>query len=166
MLLTAKILLTVSSLGYSAIPLAFDSNKTHWFNPSWTSHARFHCVWQVMSYVYIAILSLVLIWTAGDTKWQIWIAAALSLCAYGGFWSAVLMRPLYGGSLVDEVNGVPPFIFNILGKPRVCDANVTLFTTAVLILFTAALFLGTAAAVIDGAHLAAEHAANTLEVLL
>ncbi|NVO27204.1 hypothetical protein HJ526_07230 [Donghicola sp. C2-DW-16] len=146
MLLAAKILLTISSLGYSLIPFLFDSNKTHWFNPSWTPHARFHCVWQVMSYVYIAILALVLIWTAGDTAWPIWIAAILSVCAYGGFWTAVAMRPIYGGHLVDEVNGVPPFKLPILG---LCDANVTLFTTAVIILMTGCALLGSAAFVVE-----------------
>lgn len=141
MLLTAKILLTLSSLGYSLIPFAFDSNKTHWFNPSWTPHARFHCVWQVMSYVYMGILALFLVWTAGEETWQLWIAAILSLCAYGGFWTAVLFRPIYDGHLVDKVNGVPPFMIKILGKKRACDANVTLFTIAVLILFSATTFL-------------------------
>lgn len=146
MLLAAKILLTISTLGYSLIPFAFDSNKTHWFNPSWTPHARFHCVWQVMSYVYIGLLSLFLIWTAGDSTWQIWIAATLAFCAYGGFWTAVLMRPIYKGHLVDEVNGVPPFMLPILGE---CDANVTLFTTAVLILMSGCLVLAGAAAALE-----------------
>ncbi len=166
MLLTAKILLTIASLGYSAIPFAFDSNKTHWFNPSWTSHAKFHCVWQVMSYVYIGILSLVLIWTAGGDKWPLWIAALLACCTYGGFWTAVAMRPIYGGTLVDEVNGVPPFIFKILGKERECDANVTLFTTAVILLCTGAVFLATAAVVINettGIAMAAPAAATLIQ---
>lgn len=141
MLLTAKILLTISSLGYSLIPFAFDSNKTHWFNPSWTPHARFHCVWQVMSYVYMGILALFLVWTAGEETWQLWIAASLSVCAYGGFWTAVLLRPVYDGHLVDKVNGVPPFIISLFGKKRALDANVTLFTIAVFFLLSAATFL-------------------------
>lgn len=158
MLLAAKILLTLASLGYSAIPFAFDSNKTHWFNPSWTGHARFHCVWQVMSYVYIGVLALVLIWTAGDEKWPIWIAAILAVCAYGGFWTAVLMRPIYEGTLVDEVNPVPAFMIPVLGK---CDANVTLFTSAVMILGAGAAVLAgavVAADAVDAAALAAEAA--------
>ena len=146
MLLAAKILLTISTLGYSLIPFAFDSNKTHWFNPSWTKHARFHCVWQVMSYVYIAIVALVLIWTAGDAKWPIWIAATLSFCAYGGFWTAVFLRNKLDLALVDEVNGVPPFMLPIFGES---DANITLFTTAVLILMTGCLVLAGAAVAIE-----------------
>ncbi len=132
-MLTAKILLTITTLGYSAIPFAFDSNKTHWFNPSWTGHARFHCVWQVMSYVYIAALVLYLIWTA-DTAAPLWIAAILAGCIYGGFWTSVALRGVYGGRLVDEVHGVPPFHWTVLGQRFETDANVTLFTGAVTLL--------------------------------
>lgn len=142
MLLTAKILLTIATLGYSAIPLAFDSNKTHWFNPSWTPHARFHCVWQVMSYVYIGLLSLVLIWTASSVSWHIWIAAILALCTYGGFWTAVFVRKWLDLKLVDDVNGVPPFMLPIFGE---CDANITLFITAVILLGTGSAALAIAA---------------------
>jgi hypothetical protein len=134
MLLTAKILLTLATLGYSAIPFSFDSNRTHWFNPSWTGHARFHCVWQVMSYVYIGIVALFLIWTATDDNWQLWLAAILAACAYGGFWTAVVLRKRFDLKLVDEVNGVPPFMLPIIGKS---DANVTLFTSAVILLGSA-----------------------------
>lgn len=147
MLLTAKILLTIATLGYSAIPFAFDSNDTHWFNPSWTKHARFHCVWQVMSYVYIGILALVLIWTAQEVSWQIWIAAILAACSYGGFWTAVALRKRFDLELVDDVNGVPPFMLPVLGE---CDANVTLFTTAVIILGSGAAALALAAAAVAG----------------
>jgi hypothetical protein len=45
MLLAIKILLTIATLGYSAIPGIFDSNNTHATNPSWTGHARYHVVW-------------------------------------------------------------------------------------------------------------------------
>lgn len=133
MLLVAKILLTLASLGYSAIPFLFDSNKTHWFNPSWTGHARFHCVWQVMSYVYLGGAALYLIWTA-ETTGPLWIAAILAGCAYGGFWTSVVLRPIYDGWLVDHVNGVPPFHWNVAGLKFQTDANVTLFTAAVAIL--------------------------------
>lgn len=134
MLLTAKILLTIATLGYSAIPFSFDSNKTHWFNPSWTGHARFHCVWQVMSYVYLGILALYLIWTSHTDSWQLWLAATLAGCAYGGFWTAVFLRRRLSLQIVDEINGVPPFMIPIIGS---CDANVTLFSTAVVVLGTA-----------------------------
>lgn len=128
MLLTVKLLLTIATLGYSAIPSLFDFNESHATNPSWTGHARYHVIWQVSSYDYIAILSLYLIWTAGVDAGQLWIPALLCLFIYGGFWTALLTRKAYGGVLQDEVNGVPEFSYNILGWKFAIDANVSLFT--------------------------------------
>src|SRR5271167_2935839 len=88
MLLAIKVLLSIATLGYSAIPGIFDSNNTHATNPSWTGHARYHVVWQVSSYVYVAALMLYLIWTAGNNTWQLWIATIAAACIYAGFWTA------------------------------------------------------------------------------
>ena len=128
MLLTVKILLTLVTLGYSAIPSFFDFNETHATNPSWTGHARWHVVWQVSSYDYIAIISLVLIWTAGTDVGTLWIPALLACSAYGGFWTAFVTKGMYGGILKDKVNGVPEFHYNIFGWKFAIDANVSLFT--------------------------------------
>lgn len=141
MLLLAKILLTLATLGYSAIPAKFDSNNTHATNPCFDPHARFHVVWQVSSYVYIAVLALYLIWSAGAEHWPLWIAAILAASAYGGFWSAVVSRPSYGGHLLSSVNPVPPFNWTIGGRRVTTDANVTLFTAAVIVLAAALLCL-------------------------
>lgn len=131
MLLLAKILLTLSTLGYSLIPAMFDSNSSHATNPSWTGHARYHVVWQVSSYVYVALIALYLIWFSGSDTWPLWIAVLLAAAAYGGFWTAAIFTPVYGGKYVDEVNGVPPFKW---GKTIETDANVTIFTVTVVML--------------------------------
>lgn len=115
MLFTTKLLLTLVTLGYSAIPSVFDFNNTHATNPSWTGHARYHVVWQVVSYDLFALMALVLIWTAGEDASQLWVPALLALFAYAGFWTANVTRPLYQGVLQDKVNGVPQFHYNILG---------------------------------------------------
>jgi len=128
MLLIAKILLTIATLGYSAVPALVDSNETHATNPSWDPHARFHVVWQVSSYVYVALLALYLIWTAGADHWPLWIAFIIAAGAYGGFWSAVFSRPMYGGTLISKVNPVPDIKWNIAGKRFGTDANVTAFS--------------------------------------
>lgn len=141
MLLTAKILLTIATLGYSAVPAFFDSNATHATNPSFPGHARFHVVWQVSSYVYMAVLALYLIWTAGAETWPLWIATILAAAAYGGFWSAVMSRALYGGKLVSEVNPVPAFDWKIGGLRFQTDANVTLFTPLAILVAAGALLL-------------------------
>jgi hypothetical protein len=125
MYLTAQILLTVVTLGYGLIPAIADLNATHATNPLWTPHARFHVVWQVMSYVCMGLVSLYLIWanplasrTAG-----LWIAAALAASAYAGFFAAAFGKPLYGGAQADA-NGVPPIRLGSLEL----DVNWTVFT--------------------------------------
>ncbi len=134
MLIIAKLLLTIATLGYSLVPALVDSNKTHATNPGWDSHARFHVVWQVSSYVYLAVLALYLIWTAGSDTWPLWLAFFFAAAAYGGFWSAVFSRPMYGGTLVSKTNPVPNVNWNIAGTKYSTDANVTAFTIAVIIL--------------------------------
>ena len=54
MLIAAKILLTLTILGYALVTIKADFNKTHATNPKWTPHARFHVVWQISSYVALA----------------------------------------------------------------------------------------------------------------
>ena len=138
MLLIAKILLTIATLGYSVVPAFVDSNNTHATNPGWDSHARFHVVWQVSSYVYLAALALYLIWMAGTDTWPLWLAFIMAVAAYGGFWTAVLSRPMYGGTLVSKTNPVPDIKWNIAGNRFSTDANVTAFTIAVIILLAGA----------------------------
>lgn len=150
MLLTVKVLLTIATLGYSAIPALFDSNETHVTNPSYPGHARFHVVWQVSSYVYVALLGLFLIWTAGSDTWPLWIAAIMAGAAYLGFWTAVASRPVYGGKLVSEINPVPAFNWNLFGARFQTDANITIFTLAVLVLIAAVLLLARTPAPIAG----------------
>jgi hypothetical protein len=141
MLMTAKILLTIATLGYGAIPALVDTNRTHATNPSWTGHARYHVVWQVSSYAYIGLLALVLVWTAGTSVGPLWIATLLAAGAYGGFWTAYVMRPAYDGRLVDDVNGVPPFAWNIAGRKVETDANVTIFVPMAALVIVVMLLL-------------------------
>jgi len=141
MLLLTKILLTIVTLGYSAVPTFFDSNNTHATNPGWDSHARFHVVWQVSSYVYVAVLALYLIWTAGADSWPLWQATMLAAFAYGGFWTAVISRGVYGGTLISATNPVPAFNWNIGGKKFQTDANVTLFTPLAILVVVCAILL-------------------------
>ncbi len=133
-ILTLQILLTVSTLGYSAIPAIFDSNATHMTNPVWVPHARFHVVWQVVSYVGFALLALYFIWApSSEIRQHLWFAAVMSIAAYGGFFSAVFLRRAYGGANYDE-NGVVPYRPPVIGKLIAFEVNITLFTVAVIIL--------------------------------
>jgi len=58
-----------------------------------------------------------------------------------GFWTAYVSRPVYGGWLVDKINGVPDFKWNLFGLKFKTDANVSLFTPAVIVLVAAAIML-------------------------
>ena len=136
--LIARVLLTLNTVGYSLIPVLADFNKTHATNPLWTPHARFHVVWQVLSYCGIGLIALALIWSGGPTAHvRLWIAAAIGAAMYAGFFATVFSMPRYGGAVADA-NGVPALAtVNLGGKPFVLDANVTVFSVQVALLVIA-----------------------------
>jgi len=128
MLLAARILLTLTVLGYAIVTIRADFNNTHATNPEWTPHARFHVVWQILSYAGVGLIALYLIWVPGPNPLeQLYIAAALSIAIYGAFFVAVFCRPMFGGALYDE-NGYLPFKLPIGPQHWRLDANVTAFT--------------------------------------
>lgn len=134
--LVARILLTIATLGYGLVTIKADFNNTHATNPLWTPHARFHVVWQVLSYAGVGLLSLGLIWIRGPLETErLYLAGALAAAMYGGFFAALIARPLYGGVLYDE-NGYLPFRPPFGPASWRWDVNVTAFTamTAFLIL--------------------------------
>jgi len=107
--LLARILLTVATLGYGLVTIKADFNATHATNPLWTPHARFHVVWQILSYAGVGLIALGLIWIAGPLETErLYLAGALAAAMYGGFFGALFARPIYGGTLFDE-NGYRPF---------------------------------------------------------
>ena len=133
--LVAQILLTIATAGYGFVVMKADFNATHATNPLWTGHARFHVVWQVLSYTGIAVIALVLIWWPGQMPVErLYLAAALAAAVYGAFFLAVIARPAFEGKLYDD-NGYQPF------KPAIgpanwrWDVNVTAFTVLSAILF-------------------------------
>jgi hypothetical protein len=130
-----QVLLTITSLGYSLIPTIADFNATHATNPKWMPHARFHVVWQVMSFNCFALLALYLIWGSPPNLGvaPLWLAAALSVCAYAGFFCASFGKPIYGGAQFD-VNGVQPFRVSFGGKSLLLDVNWSIFTVMAALL--------------------------------
>ncbi|MEX2319254.1 MAG: hypothetical protein WD626_05325 [Bauldia sp.] len=124
----ARILLTLSTLGYGVVTIKADFNKTHATNPDWTPHARFHVVWQILSYSGVALIALGLIWLAGPVpRERLYLAAALAVAIYGAFFVAVLARPMFGGRLYDD-NGYLPFRPPVGPAYWRWDVNVTAFT--------------------------------------
>jgi hypothetical protein len=126
--LLARILLTLATIGYGFVTMKADFNATHATNPNWTPHARFHVVWQVLSYSGIAIIALGLIWIGGPMQTErLYLATALAAAVFSGFFIALLARPLYAGTLYDE-NGYQPFRPPVGPSHWRWDVNVTAFT--------------------------------------
>ena len=125
--LTGKILISLATVIYGFIPLFVDLGKTHATNPLWTSHARFHVVWQVIIMFFLAIMGLYFLWFSDATQsYSINLPFLFGLIVLGGFLLNVLVRHLYKGTLSDP-NGVPP----IFGK---VDANLFGFTLGLVLL--------------------------------
>jgi len=128
MLTVARILLTLTVLGYALVTIKADFNKTHATNPKWVPHARFHVVWQILSYAGIGLVALYLIWTDGSSPLEhLYLAAALSGAIYGAFFITVFARPIFGGALYDD-NGYLPFRPPFGPQGWRWDVNVTAFT--------------------------------------
>jgi len=122
MLLLAKLLLTIATLGYSAIPAVFDSNNTHATNPSFPGHARFHVVWQVLCQSGVSLFILYLVWVANFTGHAL-MAAILNFNWALTFFITLFNMKRFSGSLKD-VNGIAPFRVKIGGKDHLIDTNL------------------------------------------
>ena len=139
MLITARILLTLAALGFSLITIVADLNKTHASNPLWTPHARFHVVWQILSYVGLGLIAFALIWVPGPLYVErLYLVCAFGLVTYGAFFVAFLAMPVYGGRAYDE-NGYPPFAVPVFGKKLKLDVNATAFSIFTVVLIAGAL---------------------------
>lgn len=132
--LTVQIILTIATFGFAGIPVIADFNKTHATNPLWVGHARYHVVWQVLSYVLIGVLALYLIWTPGDDFFfRLNLAALLGFAIYGGFFGAYLTMSMYSGKSHD-VNGYMPIR---IGENFSIDVNISVFSVFTIVLIVA-----------------------------
>ena len=136
--LTAKIILSVVAVAVAVGPMIADFNKTHATNQLWTPHARFHVVWQVLAQAGVSGFALVLLWVFPSAL-HTWGAVVLNYNWMASFVMTMSSMTLYGGALKD-VNGIPPFRFNIGGRVREVDTNV-LGATMLFILNTLAVIL-------------------------
>lgn len=136
-LLLARLLLTLVTIGYGALTVKADFNKTHATNPLWTGHARFHVVWQITSYVGFALIAVGLIWLPGSNALEhLYLACAFAVIVYGAFFVTLFSMPLYGGRSYDE-NGYLPFA--VAGMKW--DANVTAFSIMSVLLLVGIAFI-------------------------
>lgn len=125
-----------------AATLAIDFNRTHATNPLWSKHARFHLVWQAISYAMLSLLEIALILTPGPfPEKRFYLAAVLASIPMFSCLAAFAWRKIYGGALSDP-NGIPPVIVMVLGSERHIDLNLTAEAVAlfallgILILFS------------------------------
>jgi hypothetical protein len=132
--LLARVLFTLTTIGWGALTVLADFNKTHATNPKWLPHARFHVVWQISSYVGFGALTLALIWWPGPLALErLYLAAIVSAVVYAAFFVALFAMPIYGGAAYDT-NGYKPFKAPLpLFAPK-WDANITAFSIQVILL--------------------------------
>jgi hypothetical protein len=136
-MLAAQLLLTFATLGYSLIPAVADLNNTHATNPNWVGHARFHVVWQVVSYLGIALIALALIWVPQANQVNsLWLVTAVAIAIYTGFFTATFSRRIYGGENYDP-NGILPVRPPILGRYLAFEVNISIFSVMALLVFAA-----------------------------
>ena len=97
-------------------------------NPLWTPHARFHVVWQVLSYAGVGLIALGLIWIRGPQEVErLYLAGGLGIAMYGALLRGYLLatglwRPSLRRERLSAVQGA-----DRAGR-RKWDVNVTAFT--------------------------------------
>jgi hypothetical protein len=115
--------------------LAIDLNRTHATNPIWPKHARFHLVWQAMSYAALSLLEIVLILVPGPIQVErFYLAATLACILMLSFLAAFVWRKTYGGALSDP-NGIPPVKVVVRSSELHIDLNLMaeLFALSMLV---------------------------------
>ena len=139
--LFARFLLSLVTLGYGAVTILADFNKTHATNPNWTPHARFHVVWQISSYAGFGLLALALIWVPGpEATARLYLASLFAVIVYAAFFVALFTMKLYGGRTFDE-NGYLPFTVRVAHRQRLMDLNVAVFSGLTVMLAASLLVL-------------------------
>lgn len=139
-----RILLTITVVGFSIVPMFADFNKTHATNPLWTPHARFHVVWQVLSYGGFGVIALLLLWRDGsDYLFKLYLVLGMCAAVYGAFFTTYATMPIFGGEAHD-VNGYLPIPVKLGSQKINVDLNFTVFGTFVIILVVAFLSIKSA----------------------
>ena len=134
----SKILLSLICIGFGTITPLIDFNESHATNPLWTGHARFHLVWQVNAMIITAILSLLIMWIFYSPENHL-IVILLNYLWIFSFFATLMGLRLFDGEL-NDINGVPPIVLNIIRKKIEIDRNVQAIS-GVLVINTYALIL-------------------------
>lgn len=136
-ILIARILLTLTTAGWAVATIVADFNKTHATNPRWPGHARFHVVWQILSYFGFGLIAFALIWWPGPlARPRLYLVVAMCVVVYAAFFAALLAMPRYRGAAYDN-NGYKPFKAPIPIIAKTWDVNITAFSIQLILLAAA-----------------------------
>jgi len=120
----ARLLLAALCGGQGLATVAIDLNRTHATNPEWLRHARFHLVWQVVSYALLSVLEVALIVAPGPLERErFYLAAILAGIPMVSCLAAFFTRKIYGGALFDA-NGILPLRVTAFGSMFEIDMNL------------------------------------------
>lgn len=113
-MLIARLLLTLTALGFGLAPFVFDLSNSHAFNADWPAHARFHSVWLVLVLAALALVMLVMTWRGkpAAARRNLGVAIALGWVAVASFGFAAILMPLYGGALAGNSHEIAVFGLN------------------------------------------------------
>ena len=115
--------------------LAIDLNRTHAANPLWPKHARFHLVWQAISYTFLSFLEIALVVMKGPLlDARFYLAGVLASVPMLSFLAAFIFRDVYGGSVINP-NGIPPLRIVSHGSVLLVDLSLVVEAVALVLLF-------------------------------
>lgn len=96
-----RLLVSVGIVFYAAIVPVLEINASHVFNPVWVPHARLHEVWQLLTNAALGLFAAWRLWRHHDLRTATVINGIVMLA----FLAALLLRDVYGGSMVVEGRG-------------------------------------------------------------
>jgi hypothetical protein len=88
-------LLVLFMLPVGVLTPILEVGPTHLFNPAWAGHARLHEAWQLVANVMLAGFAVWLAIARQDYR----LASVVGLIVNGAFLAAVLLAPVYGGTM-------------------------------------------------------------------
>lgn len=132
-MLLAQGLLTFATVVITGAPMLADFNRTHATNPLWTGHARFHVVWQALSYVLLGVLNLYLIWGEANPT-SLAVSDAILFCILISFFMTGLNVERFGGAFYDQNGYLPWGRPKIFGKQVEIDGNATVASIFIIVL--------------------------------
>ena len=118
MVIAGRVILTLALVGTIVGPILADWNRSHIFNDSWPSHARFHGVVGLGMATLMSVFAL----------WQLWAATAVALAAAVpiAYWGSFFIALAVPGTGVDD----PP---HPVARPAGIPINVLVPIVVVLL---------------------------------